>query len=177
MIELWFTTSRLPLSAIIRAATKSKSSHMAVCNKRDGLVYHFFFDGLRIETVQDFLGHATLVRAVTLPLEFKQRNVFVTMFNKHIDACKYGYDYGAFVWWAWQALLTCVTGRSVPGRNEGGQRYAFLCTELLYMVNAAFVEAAGWHLIPQGVALDTVSPDSVADIINREVTQHASKAS
>lgn len=169
MVQLLFTSKQAFGSRTISWATGSVASHMAVHLVRERLVYHFMPDGLTIDNAVDFMRTHTVVQAIDLPLTADQRQVFVPTFIGLAPKHTYQYDYAAFAWWGWQALVTKLTGRAVPVRNKSNRRYGFLCTELLYMVHAAYVEAANRWLISSTVDIAAMTPDAVAAFVQKEI--------
>jgi hypothetical protein len=169
MVQLLFTSKQAFGSRTISWATGSKASHMAVRLVRERLVYHFMPDGLTIDNAADFMTSHTVQDKIDLPLTEAQRTTFVVAFIGLTPKHTYQYDYAAFAWWGWQAVITKLTGRAVPVRNKSNRRYGFLCTELLYMVHAAYVEAANRWLISSLVDIAAMTPDAVAAYVRKEI--------
>lgn len=101
-------------------------SHVAIESK-DGFVVHaHLLGGLRIDWYTDFRAKNKVVYELENPA--LGRETFAQLMVKHAGS---GYDYWAFAYFTWRAILRKFFGRPLPRNNRWARRHAFLCTEWL----------------------------------------------
>jgi len=146
-MKFLFSKSTLILSKAIRWGLNEPVSHFAL--QFGPLVVHSNLLGVQVTTSNEFRKHAEII------YELKHE----TTKEKHallfLDVCNFvgrPYDWGAFIYFIWRAILWRLFKNPIPKRNPWGDRGAFLCTEI-YTIVASHLPGVQ---APQD--LDLVSP-------------------
>ena len=125
-IKLCFTRSNTVGSKIIQSVLEEPVSH--VCFMTDNAVIHSNFLGVHIDFKQRFLTKNEIVYEI--PLEYSdlaERIRYIVQFYRR-------YDYGAFIYFSWRAVLRRLFNVPLPQKNLLNARNAYLCTEFATMV-------------------------------------------
>lgn len=137
-MKLIWTRSTLPLSVLIRKGLGEPVSHFGIVFD-NGIVFHSNLLGTHIEWYGAFSKHCEIVfqKEYNLTLDDEEA-IFQSILNTYDDK---GYDYGAFFYFCWRALLYRTLGKPFPARNEWNSGNKFLCTELAGTLPDAMVSA------------------------------------
>lgn len=125
-MKLIFTRSTAPLSKLIRWAFNEPVSHFAVVfdNK---FVIHSNLYGVNLAWLNDFTKKSTIVYSIDMPLSLeKEEEVYRSLLD---NFCGEHYDYKAFLYFAYRALLFKLFKTPLPRTNPFNTR-GFLCTEM-----------------------------------------------
>ena len=126
-MKLIWTKSNNPLSLFIRWGLKEPCSHVVIVfdNK---IVFHSNLKGAHIEWFQTFKKHVTIVHQIEykLPLE-EEEIVYQNIVNAYDQKA---YDYKAFGFFIWRALLFRIMNKPFPSKNSWGSPNGYLCTGL-----------------------------------------------
>lgn len=101
-------------------------SHVAVELDNGFVVHAHLLGGLKIDWARDFRRNCEVV--YELEADGPERETVQALLDAHAGS---GYDYWAFTYFAWRALLRKVFGVPFPRTNRWARRHAFLCTEWL----------------------------------------------
>lgn len=102
-------------------------SHVAIELKNGFVVHAHLLGGLKIDWHTDFRKENEVVYELhsgVLP----EKETVQDLLDAHAGS---GYDYWAFAYFGWRALLRKFFGIPFPRENKWARRHAFLCTEWL----------------------------------------------
>jgi hypothetical protein len=127
-MRLLFTKSSSPLSKLIRWGAGEPCSHFAI-GFNDQLLFQSNLLGTGIEYMPQFLKVQTVVKEIYIPLAKETE-------DKIYDAIMPGwtghpYDYRAFAYLSWRALLHKSFGVAFAKQNPWSDKTAFLCVGLV----------------------------------------------
>ena len=127
-MKLIWTASSSPLSQLIRWALKEPVSHFAIVFD-DKIVFHSNLLGCHVEWFGTFKKKCTVVYEVEykLPLEVEE-SIYQQIISEND---KKWYDYRAFAYFAWRALLFMLFKTPFPKVNKWNDGDSFLCTGLI----------------------------------------------
>lgn len=126
-MKLIWTRSSLPLSVLIRTGLRTPVSHFGIVFD-NGIVFHSNLLGTHIEWYGTFVKHCEVVFEIEYAMTLEQEEaVYRSILNTYDD---HGYDFGAFAYFAWRAILYRTLGLPFPPRNAWESGDKFLCTEL-----------------------------------------------
>lgn len=101
-------------------------SHVAVELANGFVVHAHLLGGLRIDWARDFRRHNEVV--YELMGDGPERETVQALLDAHAGS---GYDYWAFTYFVWRAVLRKYFGIPLPRENKWARRDAYLCTEWL----------------------------------------------
>lgn len=168
MILIAFTHSDLPASKGIRFFL-GESSHVVVMPSCLNLVAHSNFFGVHTLFRKDFLECSTVDKHLVLPLPRDKEFKFMQIFFARLR--KMPYDWGAFFYFTWRALLNKFFGRPYPEKNKWQSR-GLLCTEIIEAALWSFERVTGRKLIENKIDWSMKSPDQCYNIL-KEAMQDA----
>ena len=102
-------------------------SHVAVELDNGFVVHAHLLGGLRIDWGRDFRRNNQVVIELGAD-NIPERETVQALLDAHAGS---GYDYWAFAYFGWRALLRKCFGIPFPRENKWARRHAFLCTEWL----------------------------------------------
>lgn len=127
-MKLVWVKGHAPLSKAIMWALNEPVSHFAIVfdNK---IVFHSDLMGVRLAWLPSFLKTHEIVfekdfPGTTLDLEEEVYQSIITKFDGS------SYDYKAFLYFTWRALLFKLFKTPIPHKNAWGTNSSFLCTEM-----------------------------------------------
>jgi len=133
LISFLFTTSSLPFSALTKWGLNTDCSHFAIgfdLDQPSGIIFHSDFMGCHIDFYSNFVKKNKVVHR----LEFKDRltlreeeNVYQALIS---GAYKKGYDYGAYLFWAFNILGNKLFNLKISKKNLWQSKDYYLCTEV-----------------------------------------------
>lgn len=137
-MKLIWTKSTLPLSLLIRYGLNEPVSHFGIVFD-NGIVFHSNLLGTHIEWYHTFTKHCTVVyeREYAMTLDGEEE-IFQKILNTYDDM---GYDFGAFGYFCYRALLYRTLGKPFPAKNDWQSSDKFLCTELATVLPDSVVSA------------------------------------
>ena len=119
--------SNLPLSILIRWGLKEDCSHL-VAEFDNRLAIHSNLLGVHLQWAPHLREHCTVVHEFEFKLTLEQEEeVYLALIN--LTEGK-PYDFGAFAYFGWRAILWRIFGLAIPKRNRWGKKDHFLCTEI-----------------------------------------------
>ena len=129
MITLLFTKSPKWGSRLIRWALNEPVSHVAVFigGGVDLVVHSKFYGGVDIDTIKTFQKHNQILYQIDLPFSQKTYDELLSLEEKP-------YDYSAFLWLGWRAILRKLFGVKVPAIDPLNAKGCFICTEVANVV-------------------------------------------
>jgi hypothetical protein len=127
-MKLIFTRSGLPLSKVIRWGLKEPVSHVAIVFD-DKLVFQSNLLGVGIEGIYRFKAAAEFVYTIDIPLSaVVEEDIYMNLLKKYDGK---PYDFKAFLYFSYRAVLKQLFNTPFPAKNEWGDPNAFLCDGLL----------------------------------------------
>jgi hypothetical protein len=156
-MKLIWTKSASPLSVLIRWALNEPCSHVAIVfdNK---LVFHSNLLGLHIEWFNTFKKKVDIVFEKEYSMSLEQEEA---IYQKIIDKedGKY-YDFRAFAYFAWRALLRKFFKIPLPSENKWQSVSADMCVEAIrYLDGIILVD------LPEDKALAMITPYQLSLIL------------
>jgi len=149
-LKLIFTKGTSPLSWLIRHGLKEPVSHFAIVFD-DKFVIHSNLYGVGLKWFSTFTKHAEVVYEIEYKVMNQvEENIYSDIMN-NCDASPY--DWTAFIYFLYRALLFRVLGKPIPKTNPWGRNNAFLCTELASQLPT--------YICPRGDDLAITSPYSL----------------
>lgn len=124
MIEAMWTTTNLPTSILIRWGLKEDVSHFAIAFDRKE-VWHSNFTGLHLVSYKEFMRKNKVV--YKLEFDLAPQDEEEQWQNLDADA-EVWYDWGAFFYFIWRAILWRFFDKPFPKTNKWGSREHLLCT-------------------------------------------------
>ena len=126
-MKLYFTTSNLIFSKVIRWALKEPCSHFAVCFD-DRVVFQSNLVGTSLCWADVFRSKNVVVKEISLNLSLEQEEA---IYQNLIRMSSKPYDWVAFFYFCYRGLLFRLFNKPLPA--HGPQRSgAYLCTEVAY---------------------------------------------
>ena len=127
-MKVLLTTTRKPLSRLIRWGLGEPASHMAFVFDSE-IVIHSYFTGLRIDSYNDFVSDQQIKKILNIGIDKKSESNIKKNLLKSIGTK--AYDYGAILYYAWRVLLKKLFNMSIPKKNKWQSSEAYLCTEIV----------------------------------------------
>lgn len=138
MTLIW-TKSKQPLSIAIRGMLQEPVSHFGIVFD-NGIVFHSNLLGSHIEWYGTFTKKCEIVYSLQFTLNLEEEEaVYQNILNTYDDK---PYDYAAFLYFAYRALLKRTIGKPLPTTNELQDGDRLLCTELAKCVPDYIVPAS-----------------------------------
>lgn len=130
-MKLLWVKSKLPLSKLIMWGLNEPCSHFAIMFD-DKIVFHSNLTGLHIVWAKSFLKSYDVVFEMNfdMPLE-REEEMYQGVIDAHDGA---SYDYGAFAYFFWRAVLKKFFGKPLPEHNPWGSKDKFLCDEVVQLL-------------------------------------------
>lgn len=156
-MKLLWTKSGLPLSRFIRWGLKEPCSHVVIIFD-DKIVFHSNLKGAHVEWFNTFKKHVEIVHQIEyrLPLEEEE-----AVYQSIIDANdQTPYDFKAFGYFIWSALLYRFKGRAFPAKNPWGSPNANFCTGLVSRIPVEAIP--GMEKVKDG---DMMSPEKLYELL------------
>lgn len=126
-MKLIWTKSKKPLSVFIRWGLKEEVSHFAMVFQGK-VVYQSNLLGCGLEWYFTFKKSCTIVYEIDLPLSAdKEDQVWQAMCDSTDGD---GYDYPAFAYFCWRAVLLRLFKIPLPSRNKWGKSNEYICVGL-----------------------------------------------
>jgi hypothetical protein len=154
-MKLIWTKSTSPLSVLIRWALNEPVSHFAIVfdNK---LVFHSNLLGLHVGWFNTFKKQCTVVYEKDYPMALEKEEAIYQEILDREDGKSY--DYGAFAYFAWRALLKKLFRIPLPKENSWDSIDQDICTE-----SAKYLQ----YVIPEEIPADLamLSPYQLALIL------------
>lgn len=149
-MRILFVKADLIGSKIIRWATGQCCSHVAIISDTFETVYHSYGKGMERQTSKEFLKKYTVMHTISVYLSIEEEKLMLEQLS--VRTKNIGYDYGAFLYFAWRVFLNKFFKISYPKVNKWDSKEKFLCTEALY----SFIES--YALITNTVVLVKSAP-------------------
>lgn len=106
-------------------------SHFAVVFD-NSIVFHSDLTGLHIQWFKTFLKtHEVVYELDYSPGLEQEEAIYQGVLNAYDGR---GYDYGAFVYFAWRALLKKLFNKPMPEKNPLGHKDRYLCDEVVQLL-------------------------------------------
>lgn len=126
-MKLIFTKGTSPLSWLIRHALDEPVSHFAIVFD-EKFVVHSNLYGVQLKWFSTFTKHSEVVYEIPYNLSLqKEEEIYQSIMNRFDEA---PYDWTAFAYFTWRALLLKFLKKPLPMTNPYGTKNSFLCTEL-----------------------------------------------
>jgi hypothetical protein len=126
-MKMIFTRSSLPLSKLIRWGLKEPVSHFAMVFF-NSFVVHSNLAGVQLNWYSTFKKHCEVIYEIERTLSRAEEiNLLKSILNSFDGA---SYDYSAFFYFIWRAILWRLFKTPFPATNKWGKKNAFLCTGL-----------------------------------------------
>jgi hypothetical protein len=113
-------------SRLIRWALGEPVSHVAV-EFDSGLVIHSTWSGVELTWHTTFRSDHCIPYVLEMGPGTDEPRILETLLTIYLGQ---SYDYRAFIYFGWRALLLRVLGIPLPSRNIWNENRKFLCTEL-----------------------------------------------
>ena len=126
-MKIAFCKSSLPLSVLIRWGLQEPVSH-AVFIFNDYFAVHSDLLGVHLTTIDKIKKADTIV--YTLNYALTPEEEFATLKRLLTSALGEPYDFGAFFYFIWRALLKRVFGKPLPTKNLFQIDDMLMCTEV-----------------------------------------------
>jgi hypothetical protein len=127
-MKLIWTKSSAPLSVLIRWGLNEPVSHFAIVFD-DFLVFHSNLLGVHMESLKRFSsGSAKIVYTVEIPLPLEEEERIYEGLIPQYDG--QNYDYGAFCYFMWRALIWKLFNIPIPAVNRWASSASEICTEM-----------------------------------------------
>jgi len=149
-MKIFFVKADLIGSKLIRWATGQCCSHVAIVSDTFETVYHSYGKGMERQTTKEFYKKYTIMHTISVYLSAKEENELLEHLAIHTE--NVGYDYTAFLYFAWRVFLNKIFKIQYPKVNKWENKEKFLCTEALY----AFIES--YALVTGSVVLIKNAP-------------------
>ena len=121
--DVLFTRSNRIGSRLIRWALEEPVSHVAI--RTQNTIIHSNFSGTHADWDNRWLNNNLVVYSVRVKMPFEE-----TMYRLQNLMSNYAkYDFGAFLYFGYRALVSKITGTPIHGHNAWEARGAYLCTE------------------------------------------------
>lgn len=121
--DVLFTRSNRPGSKLIRWALNEPVSHVAI--RTSNAIIHSNFWGTHSDWENRWLDKNIVVYTIRVRLPFEETmNRLQDLMSKYTK-----YDWGAFLYFGYRAILSKITGQPLAGHNAWNTRDAYLCTE------------------------------------------------
>lgn len=138
-MRLIWTKSDLILSKFIRWGLNTDCSHFAIVfdSPAGGLMFESNLLGTHPKFYRSALKHMEVVHEIELdiPLDVEDK-IWDSVIDKYDDK---SYDYGAFFYFCWRALLKKLFKIPFPSKNKWAKNDSYLCDEL-YQVMENYVK-------------------------------------
>jgi hypothetical protein len=106
----------------------------------NGIVFHSNLMGTHVEWYGSFVKRCTIVYQKEIQLSLiDEEAIFQSILNTYDSK---GYDFGAFGYFVWCAILYRTIGKPFPTRNVLNSNDKFLCTELAAVLPDKLVSPA-----------------------------------
>lgn len=135
-MKLLWVKGSLPLSKLIMWGLDEPVSHFAIA--LDGkIVFHSDLSGFHIAWKNTFdRTHETIFEhELKLPLE-QEEAIYQGILDQYDGA---SYDFGAFIYFGWRALLRKAFKKEMPQKNPWGNKNHFLCDEIIQLLPVEFI--------------------------------------
>lgn len=130
-MKLLWVKGHAPLSKFIMWGLDEPVSHFAVLFN-DSIVFHSDLTGLHIQWYKSFLKtHDVVFELEYSPSLQKEEVVFQSIVDLNDGK---GYDYGAFLYFAWRGVLKKFFKRPMPDKNPWGSKDRYLCDEVIQLL-------------------------------------------
>lgn len=129
-MTLLFTTGNNLFSWLIRKVLNEPMSHFAIAFDLDlgGIVFHSNLLGTHIQYYPDFLKSAEVIESIEVPMTLeKEEELYRAILAKYSHK---KYDFKAFAYFTYRALLKRLFGIQVPDKNIWQNADSLLCTGL-----------------------------------------------
>jgi hypothetical protein len=116
-------------SRFIRWVLREPVSHVAI-QFSSGLIIHSTFSGVGLEWSSNFRAENDIpyeYDAIIPPSPEDEMAWVTSLLDIYMGQ---SYDYKAFIYFGWRALLLRLLGLPMPGRNHWNANGRYLCTEL-----------------------------------------------
>lgn len=127
-MKLLWVKGNAPLSKLIMWGLNEPVSHFALLfdNK---IVFHSDLTGAHIQWYKSFQKtHETIFELEYTPGLKKEEEIYQEVIDANDGK---GYDYGAFIYFAWRAFLWKFFNQPIPEKNPWGDKDRFLCDEVI----------------------------------------------
>lgn len=130
-MKLLWVKGTAPLSKLIMWGLTEPVSHFALLFD-DKIIFHSDLTGLHIQWYQTFLKtHEVIYEIEYKPGLKKEEEIYQGVLNAYDGK---GYDYGAFVYFAWRAALKKFLNKPLPDSNPWGHKDRYLCDEVVQLL-------------------------------------------
>lgn len=135
-MKLIWVEGSAPLSKLIMWGLDEPVSHFAIALD-DKIVFHSDLTGLHIvwKNTFDKTRKTIFEYDLTLPLE-QEEAIYQNILNQYDGS---SYDFGAFIYFGWRALLRKVFKKEMPQKNPWGNKNHFLCDEIIQLLPVEFI--------------------------------------
>lgn len=158
-VELLFCKTDMLLSKLIIWGLDQPASHVGIDLPSKGWVAHSDLLGVHKVFRAQFLREHTVIATFKLLCTPAQQAAIESKFLAFLDAATgESYDYGAFTYFTYRAILKKITDKPIPAANPWQGEQEALCTEVAYLLNEAVVEVTGKTLYPYSTDLAATSP-------------------
>lgn len=127
-MRILLTTTRKPLSRLIRWGLGEPATHMAFVFDGE-IVIHSYFTGLRIDSYTDFITKHQTKKMLNIGIDREVESNIKRRLLRNIGTK--AYDYGAILYFGWRVLLQKTFGLDIPKKNKWQSSEAYLCTEIV----------------------------------------------
>jgi len=163
-MKLIWTKSRMPLSKMIRWAFSIECSHFAIVfeSPGGGLMFESNLFGTHPTFYRNSLKNHELVHSIDIPLSVKKEDAVWDIVVNLLDGKTY--DFRAFVYEAWRALLFKLFKIPIPEKNVFEKPDSYLCVEIYDAI---------MHEIGLPISIDTgmINPHQLYDLIFEKIKE------
>jgi transcriptional regulator of met regulon len=157
-MRIAFTRSNLPLSRFIRWGLRENVSHVVFIfdNK---IVFHSNLTGCHIEWYNTYKKKVEIVDELefNLPLEVEEE-VYQSIIDKNDGK---GYDYKAFLYFCYKAILHRFFGQPMPKTSNWGDKKRFICTGVASELPKEYFPRL------QNIDLEILSPAALRELLKK----------
>ena len=130
-MKLLWVKSKLPLSRLIMWGLDEPCSHFAVMFD-DKIVFHSNLTGMHIVWAKTFMKQYEIVFEMEhSPDLASEEEIYQGILDAYDGK---GYDYGAFAYFFWRAVLKKFFKQPMPEHNPWGSKDRFLCDEVAQLL-------------------------------------------
>ena len=135
-MKLIWVEGSAPLSKLIMWGLDEPVSHFAIALD-DKIVFHSDLTGLHIvwKNTFDKTRKTIFEYDLALPLE-QEEAIYQSILNQYDGS---SYDFGAFIYFGWRALLRKAFKKEMPQNNPWGNKNHFLCDEIIQLLPVEFI--------------------------------------
>ena len=160
MIHVWALKSDRLASRVIRFGLGEDASHLAIGFMDK--IWHSSVNGVEVLKPTAILNYQISSYVILPADEYQERRICYEL-TSHDPS---GYDWRAFVYFSWRALLKVSLGIPIPDRGPEDED-RFLCVEALYTFLEVYSQVTGRTIELPGRMLSVMSPIECLEWLGR----------